>query len=102
MGANIKKYRVIDNITGKKIFEGNSRQICEITGISQSRICEAARDGRPVARGRYLIIDISEDVGKVNVSSEFLSAARKWDEFCEPIRKKYGIPVYKPEKGVRR
>ena len=27
---------------------------------------------------------------------------KAWDDFVIPLRKKYGIPVYKPEKGVRR
>lgn len=102
MSANFKRYRVIDNITDKKVFEGTSRQIHEITGISQSRICEAARDGRPIAGGKYLIIDISEDKGKVNVNGDMLSAAKAWDAFVTPIREYYGIPVYRPGKGVRR
>ena len=102
MSTNVKKYRVIDNITDKKIFEGSSKQIHEITGISQSRICEAAREGRPIAGGRYLIIDISEDKEKMNVSGDMLSAAKAWDEFVTPIREYYGIPVYRPGKGVRR
>lgn len=102
MSEKGNKYRVIDNITDKKIFEGSAKQINEITGASMSRICEAARDGRTICRGRYRIIDISGDREKMTANNDMLSAAKAWDEFVTPIREYYGIPVYRPGKGVRR
>lgn len=97
-----KRYRVINNITDKVMFEGTSKELSEITGASTSRICEAAKEGRTICRGKYRLEDISEDTEKENFDVGLKSAAQKWDEFCEPIRKKYGIPVYRPGKEVRR
>ena len=99
MGAIARKFRLINNTTDEVLFEGSLKEISEITGATIVTIRDAEKEQRPFRRGQYRVIDISEDREKANSKAEYLVAAMKWDEFCEPIRKKYGIPVYKPRKG---
>lgn len=33
--------------------------------------------------------------------SQTRKAIAAWDDFTEPLRKKYGIPVWKPKRGER-
>jgi hypothetical protein len=87
-----KVYEVYDAVTGEFLDMGTAAELEERIGIDQVTI-------RAVGRGaqncpRYKINQFGVDGQKIETSS-MLEAAKRWDEFCEPIRRKYGIPVYK-------
>jgi hypothetical protein len=42
-------------------------------------------------------VEVIEPDGEKIVTKDVNSAAKRWDDFCEPLRKKYGIAVYKED-----
>ena len=101
----IKQYRLIDNISNEMVMIGPSRLISAFTGASKSHISESAREHKTICAGRYRVVDISstdENNEDYKPDTGLSIAARHWDEFCETLRKQYGIPVYSPGKGEKR
>ena len=97
--AKPRQYEVHDAATGKLLAVGTAAYCAKVVGISSDLVRSMAR-GAQNSR-KYMSIDITEDEEKGEAAcAHILAAAKAWDAFCEPIRKKYGIPVYKaPEKG---
>jgi hypothetical protein len=100
----IKQYQLINNFTDEILMEGHVKEVADFTGASKSHIAQSSREGKTICGGRYRVIDISEPENDedYNPGSGLLIAARHWDEFCEPIRKRYNIPVYRPGKGEKK
>ena len=92
-------YQVFDSIERKTVLEGTAKDVAKFIGTSVQYVASCAREQRPMRKGRYYIVDVTEAVKlKSAPSPNMLAAARKWDEFVTPIREYYGIPVYRPGK----
>ena len=89
-----KLFKVIDNETGKLFFEGTAKMCCDKLGVADSTIRDAALEGR-IVRGAYRVVDCSDLSEEVEIKSYDMDVVESWDKFCEPIRKKYNIPVYR-------
>ncbi len=99
--AELKRFKVYHKTTGDLLFEGTAKECAVHFNACESSIRSAALEGCSL-KCKYKVVDASELTGKdVDNYPGFANAAKKWDEFCEPIRKKYNIPVYKakPEVG---
>lgn len=97
----IKQYRLVDNISNELVMVGSGRDIAAFTGASKSHISESARERKTICAGRYRVVDIAstdENNEDYKPDTGLSIAARRWDEFCEPLRKQYGVPVYRPGK----
>lgn len=83
-----KQYKVYSKITGALLAEGTARHC---SGV----LCAPSDTIRAIARGKgsYKYLVEQQEQEETNCDSGLVSAAKKWDAFCEPIRKKYGIPV---------
>ena len=101
MNLIAKKFRVYNNITGKLVAEGSAKECCAIIGCSSSNFYYAAANNKTVCGGRWRVTEESiAPPKKVGAASDF-EAILNWDKFVEPLRKKYGIPVYKAKPEVR-
>ena len=97
-----KIFKVYNNKTGRKVFEGTVKMCREYLSMCDSAVRDAAERGHLV-RGIYKIVDCSNQDDETEVSgASAREAIEAWDAFCEPIRKKYNIPVYKAKPEVRR
>lgn len=88
-----KQYKVYSMSTGDLLAEGTARQCAERLRVPSDTI-------RAIGRGAYTsyvyLVEEQEQekqYQELNGNSALIAAAKKWDAFCEPIRKKYGIPV---------
>jgi multidrug resistance efflux pump len=99
-----KQYRLVDNATEEILMEGHVKEVADFTGASKSHIAQSSREGKTICGGQYRVVDISveENDEKYKPDTGLWVAARHWDEFCEPLRKKYNIPVYRPGKGEKK
>jgi hypothetical protein len=95
------KYKVIDP-EGKTVFYGLMREIGEHFDTRADNILKAIKKSKNGTYRGFRIVLQEAAPEKVETSFEFVSEAKAWDEFCEPIRQKYGIPVYRPKAEVRR
>ena len=96
-----KKYSVYDKVTGNFIVDGTANELAERLGVSSNAVRNAATEKYTLA-GAYKVAECTElDKKEPTGYAEYESAAANWDAFCEPIRKKYNIPVYKAKPGVR-
>jgi hypothetical protein len=92
-----KQYKVYSKITGALLAEGTARHCSEV-------LCAPSDTIRAIARGKqgsYKYLVEQQEQEETNCDSGFVSAAKRWDAFCEPIRKRYGIPVRHLE-GVKK
>ena len=98
-----KHYEVYDLVTGELLTKGSERKCAVELGVGNSAIGEIARGKYKSSRFRVVCKSAEEEKPPMKKEqqpySDMVIAARKWDAFCEPIRKKYGIPVYRPGKG---
>lgn len=92
-----RKYRVLDAKTGKVLAEGYAEDCakkvnCNVDTIYAGTSLSPDKVG---PRRRFIVTVLPDDSDRLNVefSSEQLSLAKQWDDFCEPLRKKFGIEV---------
>lgn len=100
--ASPKLYEVYDKITGKLLVEGTARYCSEVLHVGGDAI-------RAIARGKYnsqkfVVIEQEQEQEQEQPEKDLSpngtkAAAKAWDTFCEPIRKKYGIPVRRMKYG---
>lgn len=94
-----KYYRLTDAVTSAVIAEGTVDQLAARVGCCEKTIRDAAKNGTKI----HLYGKVKEIEKRANGTAEpVLSMAEQWDRFCEPIRKKYGIPVKHPTRGGRK
>ncbi len=83
-----KQYKVYSISTGDLLAEGTARQCAEKLRSPSDTI-------RAIARGAtsriYLVEEQKQQRQERNVDPNIVAAAERWDAFCEPIRKRYGI-----------
>lgn len=86
-----KQYKVYNKITGELLAEGTARYCSEVLHVNADAI-------RAVAKGTwssrlFVVKEQKQDEADEVGSTTLMAAAKNWDAFCEPLRKKYGIPV---------
>ena len=86
----IKRYTVYDIVTGEILVSGNARECAAAIGVHDETIRKNARG--IIKSQRYEVVEDPTQEEK-QPRDDMLIAARNWDAFCEPIRKKYGIKV---------
>ena len=94
--AKPKRYEVYDLVKGNLLVDGTAMYCAEVLGLTADAI-------RSMANGKYSSrkYDVKEikpsgaeaKADTTGIDHSLVSAAKRWDAFCEPIRKKYGIPV---------
>ena len=97
------RFELYDIETGELVFAGTDAECSAFAGASiSSAISKAYRNTRNATYHNYRIVDVTppELAGDKPLVNGTAEAIRKWDEFCEPIRAEFGIPVYRPGKGV--
>jgi hypothetical protein len=87
-----KVYEIYDAVTGEFLDLGTAMELEERLGLDCDMIRAVGRGAQ--SSTKYKINQVSLDSMKAETASN-IDAAQKWDAFCEPIRRKYGIPVYK-------
>jgi hypothetical protein len=99
-----RKFQIFNKVSGNLVFEGSAKECCERLHCADSTLRISAKEDWSI-RGTYKIVEIIEpktdDIEEELTKAEDRSAAASWDAFCEPIRKKFGIPVYKAKPEVR-
>lgn len=95
-----KLYALYSLITDKKVFVGTASECARFCGGSTSGFHNYTSSRSGTFKG-YRVEVVQEAQEKGSFDSEMRAAAKKWDEFCQPIREKYGIPVYKAKSEVR-
>ena len=97
----LRKYNLY-NVKDELVFTGTAPECVEFCGGTTSGFHNAIKYNRNCFYCGYRI-EVAEEVGdKAATDSCLVATAKRWDEFCKPIREKYGIPVYRPGKEVRR
>lgn len=88
-----KQYKIIDPDTGDVLCAGNAKKCAEFVGAEEKtfrkRVWEMMEHGRGTYRG-YCI--------ETDQPTWTKDAIKEWNNFTEPLRRKYGIPVYRPGK----
>lgn len=86
----IKHYAVYDIVSGEQLAYGTARECAEAIGVHDETIRKNARGN--IKSLKYEVVEAPSQEEK-QTREDMLTAARNWDAFCEPIRKKYGIKV---------
>ena len=93
-------FSVLDVETGEVVFTGTARQCREHFCVPDTTFRLAASEGN-LLRKRYVVDQVNADELDNTETVPNASAAKMWDDFCAPIRERYGIPVYRPEVEVQ-
>lgn len=99
MASPQKRFRVYDITTNELLAEGTARYCANEVGSNVNAIRDIAR-GKYQSR-KYVVVDATPadtpDEQPYDPNG-LKAAAMKWDAFCDPIRRKYGIPVRRMKK----
>lgn len=91
----MKTYEVYSRETGELLVEGTITECASAIGLSRSGFNHAVNAKH---HSRFCFVDTTEEDEVTDRSTDVREAIKAWDAFCEPLRKKYGIPVYRPRK----
>lgn len=91
----IKHYTVYDIVTGDLLASGTAAECARRIGVHAETIRKNARG--VIKSQLYEVVEDPTQEEKQK-RDDMLIAAMKWDAFCEPIRKRYGIKVHGQEK----
>ena len=93
-GRPIKRiFRLYDIETGELFMEGSSKELGEALGVGKWAINQAfEKNMYPTYKG-YSIEAVCSEVAKSDAE-----AIANWNAFVEPLREKFGIPVYRPKR----
>ena len=83
-------FEVYDIETGDLIASGTQDECGAAIGVSGRTLQQNAS---LYATGEYTKYRIERNDAPSKPTSAYLSAIKAWDDFCEPIRKRYGIPI---------
>ena len=98
---HLNKYALYDMRSGERVFTGTSKECADFCGGSVPGFDSAFAHSRSCSYKGYKI-QLVRSAPEKELGEPEQDAAAAWDAFVTPIREYYGIPVYKPEKGVRR
>ena len=85
-------YKIFDRYTGELLAEGTARQCADELGITQSAFRSRAERSKNNGQRRSWDVEVS---GQVSRDEQNREAIKNWDAFCAPLRKKYGIPIWR-------
>ena len=98
--AKPKRYEVYDLVKGNLLVAGTAMCCADALGLTADAIRSMA-NGKYSSR-KYDVREIkppgAEPEKASHTDNNMITAARRWDAFCAPIREKYGIPVCRPGK----
>jgi hypothetical protein len=97
----LKHFKVYDAGTGKIVVSGTAQKCREKLGVTDRLFRAAATRGHRICNGKYVVVDCGNP-GETTQNDQYMEAIESWDRFVEPLRKLYGIPVYKAPKEDRR
>ena len=95
--AKPKLYEVYDANTGELLTEGTAAYCSKVLHVGGDTVRAIARGAIKSTRFEVVCVSEGEEKG-ADACAAMKAAANAWDAFVEPIRKKYGIPVYQPGK----
>ena len=99
MGKKLRTFRVYD-ADFNLLAEGEARHCAETLGMNTRQIYRGSE--RYERCGALFLGYYIESAGgpseETEIDSTMQEAIKQWDDFVEPIRRKYGIKVYKPGK----
>jgi hypothetical protein len=93
--SNPKVYEIYDATTNELLATGTAME-CEKKLHLDSYLIRAVGRGAKTSK-KYTVIQVSVDREKLETASN-IDAAKQWDAFCEPIRRRFGIPVRRTTK----
>ena len=93
-----KRYRVYDPMSGELVAEGDAIECAEKLGMTLRTFQRAEENFRRGHYKKWNIYDNSEQK-PVTILKNEREAIKKWDDFTKPLRKHFGIPVYKQKEG---
>ena len=85
-------YTVYDRDSGDLLVKGTTKECAAHFGISSETFRNRASD---TSKRRRWNVETSEPM-----SSAKAEAISNWDSFCAPLRKKYGIKVWRKENAA--
>lgn len=89
-------YEVQDRSTGKIVCTGTAVRCANALGVCRETILRWGNGTRKSPQYDARMIDMAfsqAEAERVDYPDQFRQAIRAWDEFCEPLRKKYGVKV---------
>lgn len=93
MGCYRYSYCVQDRDTGAVLAEGTAKECASVLRVTPATVRKWATQYCPP---KYQIVKLAGvDDDKLMKNSWCAAFAKKWDEACEPLRKKYGVEVKK-------
>lgn len=91
--AKPKRYTVRDITTGKILATGTATECGEALGMTNKTVYALGRGD--FTSKNYIV---TENSPEKEFDTDMREAANKWEAFAGPLRRKYGIPVYKPKR----
>lgn len=98
----VLRYELYDIITDQLVFAGTERECADFVGTKPGRIRDAYCHTRKGIYKNYRIVDVTGNSEYVCMSDRDRDAIENWDKFTKPLRKEFGIPVYRPGKDGAR
>lgn len=99
------QYKIIDPDTGELLFNGNTKECAEFMGITmkafQNGTYAMRKSNKEIWRG-YCIEVVKTECKQREQPVKVKSAIKAWNDFTEPLRKAYGIPVYRSNGEVEK
>lgn len=94
MIVEVKQYNVYNGF-GDLVVSGDAKVCAKALGMTTDYFRKASLNEK---YKKWNIVDTTTTDRDKCISTNEQSAIKAWDDFCEPIRKKYGIPVYRGRK----
>lgn len=87
------RYCVRDRNTGAVIAEGTARECAAVIRVTPDTVRKWSTQ---YYHAKYQVTRDDGEVGENRMKNSWCAAfAKKWDDTCEPLRKKYGVEVKK-------
>ena len=86
------RYKIYRGRTKELLAEGTLKECAAQIGVSEKTLSACRRGGAKNPKYDFVTTDIL-------TSSKDAEAIRNWNEFVEPLRKKYGIKIWNGEEN---
>ena len=93
----LKTYEAYNHF-GELIVSGTASKCAECLGMNDHHFRNVANLAEAGGYKKYRIVNTTPKVETAPYSGS-KELAKMWDDFMDPIRKRYGIPVYQPSMG---
>lgn len=99
------RYRVYDS-WDEFVVEGTASECAAELGMKLKTFRNNAIEFKQGKYKKYSIFEVQREEREIENKKEIWKSEsdliKEWDDFITPIRKRYGVPVYKPGKGDKR